>query len=164
MHRNALAVLEAAHAAGLTIEIVEHAVETRTAEEAAAAVGVPVGAIVKSLVFAVGESSTGDGEIVVALVSGKNLLDEKKLAKAAGTRRAWRIDAHAVRSATGFAVGGIPPFAYPAPLRMFIDPDLFEYPVVWAAAGTPNHVFGADPNTLATATGAVAADIAKVSP
>ena len=163
MHRNAVVVMEAARAAGLAIEVVEHADETRTAIEAAQAVGVEVGAIVKSLVFAVGESSKGDGEIVVALVSGSNQLDERKLAAAAGARKAWRIDAHAVRDATGFAVGGIPPFGYPVPLRMFIDPDLMKHVVVWAAAGTPNHVFGSAPDDLATATGAIVADLAKAA-
>ena len=161
MHRNAVIVTEAAQAAGLTIEVVEFPEITRTAIEAAEAVGVAVGAIVKSLVFAVGESSKGEGEVVVALVSGDNQLDEKKLAAAAGTRRAWRIDADAVRVATGFAVGGISPFGYPKPLRMFFDPDLMNFDVVWAAAGTPKHNFSSAPAQLATATGAVVVPLAK---
>lgn len=163
MHRNAAVVRDAAHAAGLTIDVIEFPEATRTAIEAAGAVGVAVGAIVKSLVFAVGESSKGDGEIVVALVSGDNQLDERKLAAAAGTRRAWRVDADAVREATGFAVGGIPPFGYPRPLRMFFDPDLMNHPVVWAAAGTPKHNFCSPPSALASATGATIAQLAKVT-
>ena len=164
MHRNAVVVLEAARSAGLVIEVIEFPEATRTAVDAAEAIGVPVGAIVKSLVFAVGESSKGEGEIVVALVSGVNQLDERKLATAAGTRRAWRIDADAVRQATGFAVGGIPPFGYPVPLRTFFDPDLMNHEVVWAAAGTPRHNFKSDPSRLADATGATVAPITKVQP
>jgi Cys-tRNA(Pro) deacylase len=164
MHRNAVVVMEAAHAAGLSIEVIEYPEATRTAADAAAGIGVPVGAIVKSLVFAVGESSKTDGEIVVALVSGDNQLDERKLAAAAGARKAWRIDAQAVRDATGFAVGGIPPLGYPSPLRTFFDRDLLNHGVVWAAAGTPNHNFGSDPSDLLKATGATIVELAKVVP
>ncbi len=161
MHRNAIIVTDAAKAAGLTIEVIEFPDITRTAVEAAEAVGVPVGAIVKSLVFAVGESSKGEGEVVVALISGDNQLDERKLAAAAGARKAWRIDADAVREATGFAVGGISPFGYPKPLRMFFDPYLLNYQSVWAAAGTPKHNFRSVPADLAAATGAMITPLAK---
>jgi prolyl-tRNA editing enzyme YbaK/EbsC (Cys-tRNA(Pro) deacylase) len=103
------------------------------------AIGVDLGQIVKSLVFAV------DGEAVVALVSGDNLLDEEKLATCAGGDTAWREDADTVRDATGYPVGGVPPFGYREPLRIFIDEDLLEYEELWAAASTSTKSFGLRP-------------------
>ena len=79
--------------------------------------GVEVGQIVKSLIFAV------DGEVVVAYVSGANQLAEKKLAAAAGGAKAGRVDADAVRQATGYPIGGVPPFGHATPLRVFVDED-----------------------------------------
>lgn len=162
MHRNAVAVSAAAAVLGMAIEVVEFPDGTRTAQDAADAIGVELGQIVKSLVFAVGEGPKADGSsIVVALVSGDHLLDERKLAAAAGTRKAWRVDADAVRAATGFPVGGVPPFGHPAPLRTFVDETFDRFDVVWAAAGTPHHVFAASPTALITATSAIRSDLAK---
>src|SRR6476659_8881113 len=96
MHRNVRAVVEAGRALGLDIHPRDFPDGTRSAADAAMAIGVDLGQIVKSLVFAV------DGEAVVALVSGDNLLDENKLAEVAGGDRAWREDADTVRDATGF--------------------------------------------------------------
>jgi Cys-tRNA(Pro) deacylase len=132
VHRNALRFVEAARALGLTLEPQEFPASTHTAADAAAAIGVPVGAIVKSLVFGV------DDTIVVALVSGSNQLDEGLLAAAAGGRGAHRVDAETVRAATGYPVGGVPPFGHANDLPVFVDEDLLGHPVVWAAAGTPN--------------------------
>ena len=132
MHRNARAVVEAGKALGLDVHPREFPDGTRSAADAAMAIGVDLGQIVKSLVFAV------DGEPVVALVSGDNLLDEEKLAGVAGADRAWREDADTVRDATGFPVGGVPPFGHREPLRVFVDEDLLEYEELWAAAGTPH--------------------------
>ena len=115
---------------------------TKTVPHAAAAIGVDVGQIVKSLIFAV------DGEVVLAYVSGVNQLDEKKLAAAAGGRKASRVDADVVREATGYPIGGVPPFGHATPLRVFIDPDLLQCDVVWAAAGTWNDVFPIEPHEL----------------
>src|SRR5688572_24726967 len=115
---------------------------TRSAADAAMAIGVDLGQIVKSLVFAV------DGEAVVALVSGDNLLDEAKLAQVAGGSRAWREDADTVRDATGFPVGGVPPFGHREPLRVFIDEDLLTFDELWAAAGTPHCNFDITPSEL----------------
>lgn len=165
MHRNAQLVSDAAASAGLPIEIVEYAEEgARTADDAASAIGVQVGQIVKSLVFAVGDpSDKASGQPVVALVCGDDQLDVSLLATAAGQPGAWRIDAKAVREATGFAVGGIPPLGHAQQLPVFADHRLKRFGVVWAAAGTPSHVFGAEPVALATAAGATWADLATVS-
>jgi len=127
----------------------------RSAADAALAIGVDLGQIVKSLVFSV------DGEVVVALVSGDNLLDEKKLATRAGGERAWREDADTVRDATGFPVGGVPPFGHREPLRVFVDEDLLDYDELWAAAGTPHVNFSITPSELVKATGGLVCDLAK---
>ncbi|MFN5791133.1 MAG: YbaK/EbsC family protein, partial [Burkholderiales bacterium] len=129
---------------------------TKTAADAAAAIGVTVGQIVKSLVFGV------DGEIVMALVSGSNQLDEKKLAAAAGGAKCARVDADAVRDATGFPIGGVPPFGFPQPLRVFVDPDLLQYDEVWAAAGTWNDNFGAHPNDIVRVAGGMVTDLKRI--
>ncbi len=108
---------------------------TKTAEDAARAIGCPVAAIVKSLVFVV------DEEPVVALVPGDLRLDTAKLAQAAGTGSARRATLDEVREATGFAAGGTPPFGHTRSLRVFADPALRRHDPVWAAAGTPTTVF-----------------------
>ncbi|MFM7258104.1 MAG: YbaK/EbsC family protein, partial [Acidimicrobiaceae bacterium] len=130
LHPNTLRVVAAAREAGLEITTRRFPEGTKTAADAAAAIGVVVGQIVKSLVFGV------DNEIVMALVSGSNQLDEKKLAAAAGGSKCSRVDADAVRAATGYPIGGVPPFGHSTQLRIFIDPDLLQYVEVWAAAGT----------------------------
>src|SRR5262249_18811397 len=99
------------------------------------AIGVEVGQIVKSLIFAV------DGEVVVAYVSGSNQLDERKLAALAGGRKSGRVDADTGRTATGYPIGGVPPFGHATALRVFVDVDLLAFDEVWAAAGTGNDVF-----------------------
>lgn len=152
-------VRDAASALGLAVEIRAFPDGTRTADDAARAVGCDVAQIVKSLVFRIGD------EVVLALVAGANRLDEAKLAAAAGVDRpsVARADADAVRAATSYAVGGVPPFGHPAPLRTWVDRDLLDHDVVWAAAGTPTHVFAASPAALVAATGAVPADLADRS-
>lgn len=145
VHPNVTRVVEAGRARGLTIEPVRFPEGTKTAADAAAAIGVDVGQIVKSLIFAV------DGEVVLAYVSGANQLDEKKLAAAAGGKKCGRVDADAVRTATGFPIGGVPPFGHATHLRVFIDPDLLQYGEVWAAAGTWNDVFAIEPHELVEA-------------
>jgi prolyl-tRNA editing enzyme YbaK/EbsC (Cys-tRNA(Pro) deacylase) len=118
----------------------------RTAPEAAAAVGVEVGAIVKSLVFRCGDKA------VLALVSGANRADEARLEAEFGAP-VQRADAELARAATGFSIGGVPPFGHPAPLRTVVDEDLLRYDVVWAAAGTPHAVFPIAPAELAALAG-----------
>jgi prolyl-tRNA editing enzyme YbaK/EbsC (Cys-tRNA(Pro) deacylase) len=90
---------------------------------------------------------------VVAYVIGANQLDQKKLAAAAGGRKAARVDADAVRTATGYPIGGVPPFGHATPLRVFVDEDLCRFDVVWAAAGTCNDVFAITPDELVRASG-----------
>ena len=155
IHPNVLRVTEAANAAGLTIEVRQFPEGTKTAQDAADAIGVTVGQIVKSLVFGV------DDEIVMALVSGSNQLDEKKLAAAAGGAKCKRVDADAVRAATGYAIGGVPPFGHSTQLRVFVDPDLLQYDEVWAAAGTWNDNFGANPNDIVRVAGGVVTDLKR---
>ena len=128
-HPNTLRVIAAAREAGLTITTRRFPEGTKTAADAAAAIGVTVGQIVKSLVFGV------DNEIVMALVSGSNQLDVKKLALAAGGAKCARVDADAVREATGYPIGGVPPFGHSTQLRVFVDPDLLQYDEVWAVTG-----------------------------
>ena len=120
VHPNVSRVVSAAKERGLEINTKRFPEGTKTAADAAAAIGVTVGQIVKSLVFGV------DGEIVMALVSGSNQLDEKKLALAAGGAKCARVDADAVREATGYPIGGVPPFGHTTQLRVFVDPDLFS--------------------------------------
>lgn len=112
---------------------------TKTAEDAAAAIGCPVSAIVKSLVFVVFEPQPD--EPVVALVPGDLRLDTDKLALAAGSNSARRASLDEVRDATGYAAGGTPPFGHATPLRVFADPLLRRNDPVWAAGGTPATVF-----------------------
>jgi len=92
-------------------------------------------------------------------VSGANQLDEKKLAAAAGGSRCSRVNADAVREATGFPIGGVPPLGLATQLRIFIDPDLLGYEEVWAAAGTWNDVFSIDPRELIRVSGGTVVDL-----
>ena len=155
VHPNVVRVVSAAKERGLEINTRRFPEGTKTAADAAAAIGVTVGQIVKSLVFGV------DGEIVMALVSGSNQLDEKKLALAAGGAKCARVDADAVREATGFPIGGVPPFGHATQLRVFVDPDLLQYDEVWAAAGTWNDNFGAAPADIVRVAGGVVTDLKR---
>jgi Cys-tRNA(Pro) deacylase len=155
LHPNTLRVIAAAREAGLEISTRRFPEGTKTAADAAAAIGVTVGQIVKSLVFGV------DNEIVMALVSGSNQLDEKKLAAAAGGSKCSRVDADAVRAATGYPIGGVPPFGHATQLRVFVDPDLLQYDEVWAAAGTWNDNFGAAPADIVRVAGGVVTDLKR---
>jgi len=114
---------------------------TRTAVDAARAVGCELGQIVKSLVFVAG------GSPVVALVSGANRLDERRLGAVAGEPVA-KADAETARTATGYSIGGVPPFGHATDVPVFMDRDLLAYPVVWAAAGRPDSVFEIEPARL----------------
>ncbi len=113
---------------------------TKTAEDAANAIGCPVAAIVKSLVFVVSDGSGGE-EPVVALVPGDLRLDTDALAAIAGAQTSRRASLDEVRTATGYAAGGTPPFGHVTPVRVFADPALRRHDPVWAAAGTPTTVF-----------------------
>jgi len=147
-------VQEAAAALGLEIAVREMAESTRTAEEAAAACGVTVGQIVKSLVFAGAES----GRPYLLLVSGSNRVNEAAVAKHLG-EELKRPDGRTVRDLTGFAIGGIPPFGHATPLATYMDRDLLQYDVIWAAAGTPKAVFRTEPAALRDAASAVVIEV-----
>lgn len=145
-------VVDAAAESGLAIDVVEYPEETRTADQAAAAVGCSVDQIVKSMVFDAG------GEIVLALTSGAHQVDPGALAALAGAPSCRRADADRVREVTGFAIGGVAPLGLARPVRTWIDPHLLDFDLVWGAAGTPRHVFPIDPTVLVELTGATAAD------
>ena len=155
VHPNVQRVVDAATERGLTIAPRRFPEGTKTAADAAAAIGCQVGQIVKSLIFAV------DGEVVLAYVSGANQLDERKLAAAAGGQTCSRVDADVVREATGFPIGGVPPFGHATHLRVFVDPDLLAYDEVWAAAGTWHDVFGIEPHKLVDASDGVVSDLKR---
>jgi prolyl-tRNA editing enzyme YbaK/EbsC (Cys-tRNA(Pro) deacylase) len=125
---------------------------TRTAADAARAVGCEVGQIVKSLVF------IAAGAPVVALVSGANRVDERCLAAVAG-EPVLKADAETARSATGYSIGGVPPFGHATEVPVFMDRDLFGYDVVWAAAGRPDSVFEIAPDRLRELSNATVADL-----
>ena len=129
---------------------------TRTAPEAAAAVGCELGAIVKSLVFRGADTHTP----VLALVSGDNRADEAKLEASIG-ECVERPDAAYVREVTGYAIGGIPPVGHPHPVRTVMDEDLLRFETVWAAAGHPHAVFPIAPAELATAADALVLPLAE---
>lgn len=146
-------VRDALAAAGSAAQVVELAETARTAKDAAAALGVEVGAIVKSLVFLVG------GRPVMALVAGDRQCDAAALPAALGLEgKAGRADAEAVREATGFAIGGVAPLGHPAPLSTAIDASLGRFATVYAAAGHPHCVFATTVDELARVTGGVVSD------
>ncbi len=154
-HKNVQRVIDAGHALGVEVTPHHFPEGAKTAQAAAEAIGCDVGQIVKSLIFGV------DGEIVLSYVSGSNQLSEAKLAAAAGGERCGRVDADAVRAATGFPIGGVPPFGHETELRVFIDPDLLQYGEVWAAAGTWNDVFPIAPATLVEASGGTVVELRR---
>ena len=163
LHRNVVRVIEAGRRLGVVVEPHSHPQGAKTAQDAADAIGVDVGRIVKSLIFGVATGAPDDElELVLAYVSGSNQLDEKRLASAAGAAKCKRVDADTVRSATGFPIGGVPPFGHVTPLRIFIDTDLLQYDEVWAAAGTWTDVFPVAPDRLAAASGGVVLDLKRV--
>ncbi len=127
---------------------------TRTAEDAASAIGTTVAQIGKSLVFR--NEETGQPVLVVA--SGINRVDVSKVALLEGAK-IKRADADYVRAMTGFAIGGVPPLGHVQAPSVYLDADLFEFETIWCAAGTPKSVFRLTPSELTRITGAVAADI-----
>jgi Cys-tRNA(Pro) deacylase len=154
MHPSARKVAEVLQALGVETEVVEFSQSTRTAQDAAAAIGTTVGQIVKSLLF------LADGKPVLALVSGQHRLDTQKLGRAAGASQVERADADTVRAITGYVIGGVPPVGHDRPLPVFMDRDLLQYDVVYAAAGTPQAVFAIAPARLQEITGAQVVDLA----
>ncbi|HBX68736.1 MAG TPA: hypothetical protein DEH25_04975 [Chloroflexi bacterium] len=141
---------------GLTLEVVELPDSTRSAAEAAAAIGCTVGQIAKSLIF----KTKGSEKPVLVIASGSNRVDEKKIAALLGEKIS-KAEADFVRQQTGFAIGGVPPVGHIEPLRTFIDEDLLAYAEIWAAAGTPHAVFRLTGADLVRATGGQVTDVKK---
>lgn len=135
MHPNAVRVESALTAGGSSSRIVELTASARTAADAAAALGCPVAAIVKSLVF------TADGHPVLVLASGAHRVDTGRIAALLQVERVIRADPDLVRAATGFPIGGVAPIGHPRQLPTIVDTALAEQTPLWAAAGTPHAVF-----------------------
>jgi len=128
---------------GYNYIVIEHAESTRTAQEAADRAGCELGQIVKSLIFQ-GKTS---GKPILVLTSGSNRVDEKRISEYAG-EPIKRADVNFVRIVTGFAIGGVPPLGHNQKIETYLDQDLHQYQVVWAAAGTPNAIFELTPSDL----------------
>jgi Cys-tRNA(Pro) deacylase len=136
-------VQDGLRALGFDLTVIEHAESTRTAQEAAERVGVTLGQIVKSLIFK-GKTS---GKPILVLTSGANRVNEKRIKEYAG-EKIERADADFVRAVTGYAIGGVPPIAHLQPMETYLDVDLMQYDIIWAAAGTPKAVFELTPDDL----------------
>jgi prolyl-tRNA editing enzyme YbaK/EbsC (Cys-tRNA(Pro) deacylase) len=146
--KSALRVQQALDAFGLSLSVAEFPESTRTAKEAAEAIGCSLGQIVKSLLFMGGNTR----KPVMALASGANRVDENALADAVG-EKIERANPDFVLEHTGYAIGGVPPVGLSEPVETFVDEDLMGYELVWAAAGTPHAVFGLKPADLVRITG-----------
>jgi prolyl-tRNA editing enzyme YbaK/EbsC (Cys-tRNA(Pro) deacylase) len=143
-------------ACGLSRQVIELAVHARTSQQAAQALGVSVGQIVKSLVFTV------DGRPLLVAASGANRVDERRLAALAGGR-VRRADPETVKQATGYTIGGVPPLGLASALAIYVDRDLLGYDLVYAAAGLPECVFPIAPDELVRATGGQVVDIKEAA-
>lgn len=152
MSKSLKRVRAALEAAGLEPQIVETAL-ARTAADAASAVGCDVDQIAKSIVFR-GETS---GKALLFMTAGGNRVDTEKAAAVAG-EPLGKADAALVRAQTGFAIGGVSPVGHLNPINAFMDLRLMEFPLVWSAAGTPHHVFAAEPQVLLQISGAQQSD------
>jgi prolyl-tRNA editing enzyme YbaK/EbsC (Cys-tRNA(Pro) deacylase) len=152
-------VVEAAARKGVDLRVVVLDATTRTAADAAHALGVELGQIVKSLVFVAPRDEAGH-EPILCLVSGVNRVDVARLAAVVGEPAIRRATAREARDLTGFTIGGIPPVGHAHAVRVVMDPDLGRHREVWAAAGTDRAVFPVAPATLRALTNAVVAPIA----
>jgi prolyl-tRNA editing enzyme YbaK/EbsC (Cys-tRNA(Pro) deacylase) len=146
-------VRQALAAHGLDMEVRELPQSTRTAPQAAAAIGCELGAIVKSLLF------LADGRPALVLVAGDRRADPVLLRTVLGASQVAMANADRVRAETGFTIGGVPPVGHTQPLRVYIDRSLARFEIVWAAAGGPNAVFPIRYATLVEITGGQVADV-----
>ncbi|PKV86210.1 YbaK/EbsC family protein [Streptomyces sp. TLI_146] len=144
---------EALRALGLDVEVRRFPDATRTAAEAAAAIGCDIGEIVKSLVF------EADGVPVIVLMDGSSRVDVERVRHELGAEKVKRAGAELVRETTGYAIGGVPPFGHVRRTRVLADRALLDHDVVWAAAGTPHTVFPLDPKTLIGHAGGALVDV-----
>lgn len=140
-------------AGGADVQVREMPDSTRTAAEAAAAAGCHLDQIAKSIIFKGLES----GHVKLFLTAGGNQVDAAKASALAG-EPLGKADAALIRSETGFAIGGVAPVGHLTALPVWIDPRLFDFPLLWAAAGTPRHIFAIDAETLVRLTGATRAE------
>jgi len=141
---------------GLTLQVVELPASTRSAAEAAEAIGCSAGQIAKSLIF----KTKGSGKPILVIASGVNRVDEKKISALLG-EKITKSDADYVRQHTGFVIGGVPPVGHTERIITYIDVDLLEYDEIWAAAGTPNAVFRLESDDLVSATGGQVVSVKK---
>jgi prolyl-tRNA editing enzyme YbaK/EbsC (Cys-tRNA(Pro) deacylase) len=146
---------QAARLLGIEPDVRRFPEGTKTAEDAARAIGCDVAQIVKSLVF------LADERPVIAFTSGANRVAPDKLARLAGASGTRRASPEEARAATGFAVGGTPPFGHPERLAYYVDPHLLVFQEIWAAAGTPDAVFPLSPTDLVRVTGARSGDFTE---
>jgi prolyl-tRNA editing enzyme YbaK/EbsC (Cys-tRNA(Pro) deacylase) len=153
LHRNAARVQAALHAAGSSATVTELPESAHSAVEAAAALGIGIGQIAKSLVF------VADGVPVLVVLSGADRLDPARLGAHLGAAHVGRADAETVRAATGFPIGGVSPVAHSTGLMVLVDRALADHDVVWAAAGTPRAVFPTTFTELLEVADAVPADV-----
>ncbi|MFB7938089.1 YbaK/EbsC family protein [Streptomyces sp. NPDC127049] len=140
---------------GLDVEVRRFPDETRTAQQAADAIGCRVSEIVKSLIFA------ADGVPVLVLMDGASRVDVERVREALGAGEVTRADARVVRETTGYAIGGVPPFGHRTRTRVLADEGLLDHALVWAAAGTPHSVFALPPKELIAHAGATLADVSE---
>lgn len=152
MSKSLARVIAALEVAGLPGRPVEMGAETRTAQQAADAAGCALDQIVKSILF-----QGTSGRLYLFLTAGGNQVDPERAAALAG-EPLGRADINVVRALTGFAIGGVAPLGHLTPCPTWIDRRLFDFAEVWAAAGTPRHIFPAEPQALARAAAAKAAD------
>ena len=151
LHPSAQRVQDELHRRGAAAEVRQLDRTTRSAADAAEAVGCQVGQIAKSLVFRAATS----GAPILVITSGANRVDETALQERIG-EAIGRADAEFVRQETGFAIGGVPPLGHARPLTTYFDEDLLQHPAIWAAAGTPNALFEIDPAELIRLCGGIA--------
>lgn len=145
---------------GFEPEVTEFPEGTKTAADAAAAIGCDVAQIGSSIVLVVDEG-TDDEQVVVSVTSGANRVDTATLAGLVGGETARMAEPDEVKAATGWSIGGVPPFAHERDLQVFVDETLQEFETVWVAAGTPDAVFPVDPEGLVELSGGTVADVAE---
>ncbi|QXT41435.1 YbaK/EbsC family protein [Gymnodinialimonas ceratoperidinii] len=153
MSKSLRRVRRALEEAGVAVEVLEMSDGTRTAADAAQAAGCHLDQIAKSIIFRDEDS----GEAVLFVTAGGNRVDDRQASAVAGAPLG-KADAGLIRSQTGFAIGGVSPVGHLSPIKAWYDPRLLDFDVVYAAAGTPRHIFAIDPKVLVRLAGAAPAD------
>jgi len=148
LSKSAQSVQDALSSKGIEARVIELPASTRTAEEAARAIGCQVGQIIKSLIFRTKHTH----KAILILASGVNRVNEKTIAIQIG-EEITKADADFTREITGFAIGGIPPMGHKQKIETYIDKDLLQFKELWAAAGTPNAVFSLNTDIIENITG-----------